>query len=95
MQIKLLHRVTNEYYTINTDNGFADDATINPDYLGDRVEYLTRELETSYGYYGHTINPIETTNIDLAVAVRSLPSFEVLSIDPEPTPSKLPEGSVS
>jgi hypothetical protein len=53
---------------------------------------LQREVEESHGFYGHTMKLERSTNLDLSASVRKLPSFKVLSIEPEIKPNPLPEG---
>jgi hypothetical protein len=94
MIIELKHKITECQIIIETEVDDADSlTTITID--GQHQEALSHELNESYGHYGHIFDIEQTTNLDLAAAVKKLPSFEVVSIDPEPTPSELPEGAVS
>lgn len=69
------------------------DSFVVPSELKDSVKRaLTEEVSESFGFYGHTMNLGSTTNLDLAHAVRSLPSFTVISVDPQINPKPLPLG---
>ncbi len=94
MIVELKHKITGRQIIIETDVDDADSPTsFKMD--GQHQEALQHELGQSYGHYGHVLDIEQTTNLDLAAAVRKLPSFDVVSIDPEPTASDLPEGAVS
>lgn len=94
MIIELQHKITKRQIVIETEVEDADSLTT-MSFDGQHQEVLIYELSQSYGYYGHRVDIEQTTNLDLAAAVRKLPSFEVISIDPEPNPSGLPEGAVN
>lgn len=63
--------------------------------LGQSRNLFLKELSNSYGYYGHTINPETTSNLDLTVACHKLPSFKVEKIEPQISVRPLSEGVVS
>jgi hypothetical protein len=99
MIIELKHKITGRQIIIETNVDDAGSPTsikitsLKMD--GQHQEALQHELGQSYGHYGHMLDIEQTNNLDLAAAVRKLPSFDVVSIDPEPTASDLPEGAVS
>ena len=57
--------------------------------------WLKKELGNAYGYYGHGINLDNISNLDLAIAVKTLPSFTVVNIEPKIKPNLLPKGTIS
>lgn len=81
---------------IETQNDSADDLqTLEITAFGQKEiikKYLKneikKELKDSSGFYGHTFDISSTTNLDLGQAVRSLPSFKLVSISPELIESK-------
>lgn len=98
MKINLIHS-SQIKLTLSTDHDDPDkavtpsvsvdsDEVSNQDYIKER---LISELNTSYGFYGHLVSFDSTTNLDLSAAVRSLPSFELVSIEPEIMPRPLPD----
>jgi hypothetical protein len=95
MKIILTHKITEVVCTITTDNDDAhtpDTPLIEADGHETALEY---ELVQACGFAGHTFDLENCSNIDLAAAVRSLPSFDLESIEPEIMPDPLPEGAVS
>jgi hypothetical protein len=71
------------------------DKKINPVVTGDAKYTFIKEVDASYGHYGHTISLDNTSNLDLSVACRKLPSFKFISATPEIKPTPLPDGFVS
>ncbi len=102
MKINLRYKETGTEIIIETQHNDPDDP-VKLDFRAKNQEEqlivdalknntLKIEIESQYGHYGHGIELNSTTNLDLAIAVRSLPSFELISIDPRIMPSPLPEG---
>jgi hypothetical protein len=95
MLVKIKHIETQVELEIRTASYDPDDLaelTIEAPIL---EETFKRELNQSYGFYGHKVNSASVTNLDLSYAVGTLPSFEVLEIEPIVTPNKLPDNAVS
>lgn len=58
-------------------------------------ELLMLYLGASLGYYGHLIDPMRVTSLDLYAAVSRLTVYDIKSIEGAPTAKALPEGAVS
>lgn len=102
MKINLRYKVTGTEIIIETQHNDPDES-IEIDFRAKNQEEqlvadalgantLKYEIERQHGFYGHRIELDSTTNLDLAHAVRSLPSFDLISIEPQIKPSPLPEG---
>lgn len=91
MKIQLKNKLTETTIQIETEHNDPDKA-IQLKFSGnaDEVSIFKREISETYGFYGHTIDLKQTTNLDLASGVRSLTSFEVVFITPEIKPKPLP-----
>lgn len=92
MKVKLKHRVSGSMAEIGTDHDRPNGAVkvaleVEPFLKRD----LQQELEAIPGFYGHVVRLDAITNLDLSYVVRSLPSFELISVEPQINPSPLPE----
>lgn len=98
MKIKLSHIIG--VVTITTDHNDPDEIVypqISVESGNNKIqkhieERLRAEINRGSGFYGHTMDFDNTTNLDLSAAVTSLSSFEVISIEPKITPNPLPDG---
>lgn len=96
MQIDLITK-NNLPLIIETEGNDPDEA-VQPILIGDEdaIAQLSREVDRGlYGYYGHLFSLDSTTNLDLQKIVYDLEEFEVVSVKPEITANKLPEGVMS
>lgn len=93
----MLFTLNNNYFdskvTIVTNNDTTDDV-ITLKIVGDDYDMseLRRELnDVSGGIYGHIFDIDDTTNLDLSYALKTLPSFSLISVEPELTVNSLNE----
>jgi hypothetical protein len=56
---------------------------------------LKRDIGEGYGFYGHSIDIDNISNLDLQAVGRKLSSFEVVSVEPTIAPHRLPKGVLS
>jgi len=56
---------------------------------------LKREISEGYGFYGHSIDVSNISNLDLQAVGRKLPSFEVVNVEPAIAARPLPKGVLS
>ena len=97
MLIKISHKLTRIDLDITTQHDEPDrlvQLNIDPNNQ-EIIDIFNRELSESYGFYGHLIDLSALANLDLSIAVKQLPSFEVMEITPVIKPNPLPEGAVS
>lgn len=101
MHVKLLFAKDFEI-SIKTPHNDPDRA-VRPEYEGHAaaIGFLKALLRKCYGFYGHSFDPDETTNLDLGQAVRQpsdlgegIKLWELISIEPEIKPNKLPDGAI-
>lgn len=97
MKVKLKHELG--AVTLTTPHNLPDDQVspqIEIEASEDLKEIIKRDFEREtqfiHGFYGHGVDINSTTNLDLGAALRNLPSFELVSIEPEIEPSPLPDG---
>jgi hypothetical protein len=93
MIIKLLDELGGELVVETSHND--PDKQVSPGISGDAKNLFIKEIESSYGYYGHTIEITSTSNLDLNVACHKLPSFKLVSIEPKISANSLPDGAIS
>jgi hypothetical protein len=62
----------------------------------DDVQFIFySELRSASGFYGHTFDIIDTTNLDLIAALSSMDTFDVVSIEPDIRPTVLAENELT
>lgn len=92
MKISVRHKITRDVLEIRTASNNPD-TPVKPAYPSHpSTEVLKSELRSQSGFYGHTIDPDNTTNLDLYVALKNLETFALESATPVPKPNPLPEG---
>lgn len=105
MKIDLRYKPTGTELTISTPHNDPDQS-IKLDFRAKNKEEQSvvdalkdntfkQEVSRARGHYGHAIALDSTTNLDLAEAVYSLPSFDVIAIEPKVVARPLPEGAQS
>lgn len=95
MKLSVKHNVTQEAIAVTTALDDAD-SPVTPKYEQHPLTVSLRlELSQASGYYGHTMNPDRTTNLDLHAACQKLTSFTLDSADPVPVAKPLPEDTQS
>lgn len=97
MRIELEFRPDNSYLILTTDNDDPD-RRVQLEVMGKEAvkKKFFDEVENGlYGHYGHIIDHLDTTNLDLQAAVRGLKNFKVKAIIPPVKAKKLPVSSIS
>ncbi len=95
MKINLEHAVTESRVIIETEHDDPDEP-VKPRFASDSSDAILiakDEFNEASGHYGHLIDIESTTNLDLATAARQLPSFKLISVEPEIKANPIPPGA--
>lgn len=91
MKLTLTNGINDIVITANSED---PDEVVEPKYEPES-ELLLLYLGNSTGYYGHLIDPMRVTTLDLYSAVTKLNIYELKEATGVPEPNKLPRGVVS
>lgn len=100
MKFEVRHTDTGIEISVVTDSEDGDESTgitLSVTNIGNSPEsvevanLLLRELGETRGIYGHLVDPLATSNADLAIALNFLPSFNLLKSPEIPELTSIPD----